>query len=597
MSPRQRARANHAQKGGSVAQTVHVVKLRRGCLKEIPNFAVEIQLMIFSNLRPQDLLNLSRTSKIFHGFFLHRSNEALWEAALKNAEDLPERPPWMSVPAFIHLLYSPHCHNCGCPNIRKVIWRWFARYCSSCLEKVTYRAPEVYALFRNAPCTVDELIGQWSALPRPMNSGAANALGEQRLRDYKIEIEYATSCEKWYNQLEKLRNDGRQNGRTERFDAIIKKLKETGWEKDLLFLGERGVNQMSRLPVVRQSTKLTEKRWEKVQTALHTFLGETRSAWLKKERETVIRMRFAQLNQAIIAHCVTIPRDATTDCRPVAFDLALQAELEPIANAPSSENITQETFAAIVPPLVVSWKAEQCQFLRSFLGRFITKVPRGVDILDLAISVVYTHRASDVWRMRYPFILSENLNFRYFKDDPGEFPSSHYAAPVASSLHHQPYTLKHLEPKQVEVGIKWMRSIVAKLGLKPDTATLSDLEQCDARLRCLKCAEEGEGEEWAYTWETAFWHTAEHDAAQSDKAYPRSSHNRWGRVDEAAMVKVKEREAITHALTVDSDCQWSCALCLNWKGQGGADANNAVEDETIFWSPRYNGFKKPAVKL
>ena len=35
------------------------------------------------------------------------------------------------------------------------------------------------------------------------------------------------------------------------------------------------------------------------------------------------------------------------------------------------------------------------------------------------------------------------------------------------------------------------------------------------------------------------------------------------------MVKVKEREAIAHALTVDSNCQWSCALCLDWKGQGG----------------------------
>ena len=243
--------------------------------------------------------------------------------------------------------------------------------------------------------------------------------------------------------------------------------------------------------------------WEKVQTALHTFLNDARSARLKKEREAVIRMRFAQLNQAIIAHCITIPRDATMDCRPVAFDLALQAELEPIANAPNSETVTRETFAAIVPQLVASWKAEQQQFLRSFLGRFITKVPRGVDILDLAISIVYTNKALDNVRwMRYPFILAEK--FRYFNsDDGGEFPSSHYAAPVASSPQSRPYTLKYLEPKQVEVGIKWMRNIVAKLGLKPDSATLSDLEQCDARLRCLKCVEEGQGEEYAYTWEAA----------------------------------------------------------------------------------------------
>ena len=93
---------------------------------------------------------------MFHEFFLHRSNEALWVAALENAEGLPERPPFMSIPAFIHLLYSKHCHvshsnlsrirmnivtalhiqNCGCPNLRKVIWPWFARFCSACLPKV-----------------------------------------------------------------------------------------------------------------------------------------------------------------------------------------------------------------------------------------------------------------------------------------------------------------------------------------------------------------------------------------------------------------------------------------------------------------------------
>ena len=41
---------------------------------------------------------------MFHDFFLYRSNEPLWVAALENAEDLPERPPFMSIPVFVHLL-------------------------------------------------------------------------------------------------------------------------------------------------------------------------------------------------------------------------------------------------------------------------------------------------------------------------------------------------------------------------------------------------------------------------------------------------------------------------------------------------------------
>ncbi len=190
------------------------------------------------------------------------------------------------------------------------------------------------------------------------------------------------------------------------------------------------------------------------------------------------------------------------DCRPVAVDLALQADLEPIANAPSSETVTRETFAAIVPKLVSSWEAEQRRFLQSFLGKFITNVPRGVDILDLAIAVVYTRDCShrEIRRMRYPYLLARF--FRPFSSDHGgKFGYSHYAFPAAHRQHRGPYSLEGLQWKQVEVGVKWMRNIVTKLGLNPDTATFADLEQCEARLRCLKCV--GAGQECAYTWDAA----------------------------------------------------------------------------------------------
>ncbi len=103
------------------------VRLRRGCLQDLPDKAVELQLevtvqtiiswyessqvfQIFGQLEPQDLFNLSRSCKKFRTFFLNRNNERLWDSAIRNAEDLPPRPPWMSIPGFIHLLFSPTCH-------------------------------------------------------------------------------------------------------------------------------------------------------------------------------------------------------------------------------------------------------------------------------------------------------------------------------------------------------------------------------------------------------------------------------------------------------------------------------------------------------
>lgn len=75
-------------------------------------------------------------------------------------DNLPQRPPFLSEPAFINLLFFSHCHvsaylnlpsstvimlawqSCGKPNIRKVIWKWFARYCPGCLTSMC-----VYAKF------------------------------------------------------------------------------------------------------------------------------------------------------------------------------------------------------------------------------------------------------------------------------------------------------------------------------------------------------------------------------------------------------------------------------------------------------------------
>ena len=241
-----------------------------------------------------------------------------------------------------------------------------------------------------------------------------------------------------------------------------------------------------------------------MQEALQKFLNDTREERLKKERDALIKKRFAELAVAITTHCVTIPRDAIMECHPVAFDLALKADLEPVANASSSENITHKSFAPIIPKIIADWEDEQRKFLRSFLRQFITtKVPRGIDILDLAVAIFYSTSSTsgEVRKMRYPYMLTSYM-FRSCDRRHEGLPSDHYAAPARPGSYTSPCDLKHLQPKPVEVGIKWMRNIVTKLGLDPDSATFADLEQCDARLRCLKCAEI-KASQFAYTWEAA----------------------------------------------------------------------------------------------
>ncbi|KAI0829123.1 hypothetical protein BC628DRAFT_1200810 [Trametes gibbosa] len=96
---------------------------------------LEIQLMIYEELDPRDLHHLSRTCKKFRLFFLNRQRtEKLWERTRRNV-DLPDRPTFMSEPAFIHLLYTKNCHYCGAQGVHKILHGYFIRLCSLCFKE------------------------------------------------------------------------------------------------------------------------------------------------------------------------------------------------------------------------------------------------------------------------------------------------------------------------------------------------------------------------------------------------------------------------------------------------------------------------------
>lgn len=72
---------------------------------------------------------------------------------------LPPRAPSVSIPAFVHLLFSPYCHVsvlllstswpaadfgwqvCGVAVVQRVIWAWHMRWCAQCFPTVYVQRP------------------------------------------------------------------------------------------------------------------------------------------------------------------------------------------------------------------------------------------------------------------------------------------------------------------------------------------------------------------------------------------------------------------------------------------------------------------------
>ncbi|KAI0741390.1 hypothetical protein C8Q80DRAFT_1194171 [Daedaleopsis nitida] len=643
-----------------------VVRRRRGCLQDLPDCAVEIQLEVFRNVHPRDLLNLARTCKRFRDFFLHPSNERLWEAARANVEGLPPRPPFLSEPAFINLLFFPSCHNCGQGNVRKVIWQWFVRYCPKCLPTLSYNRVRVTQMLMDLspgsmapvltlfqPYEMQSVNGMLSYECKRLNKREVDALmttlraaGTPPPADMRAQIlatqkqrceelqKYSRQCMNWHAKQKADHNTNLEAKREQRFKEIVQRLRDSGWDKEIDFIGEGGLWQMASLPVVRQSSKLTPKAWEKVQVAVNDFLTNTRKRRLDREREDELRPRFLLLEQAILSHYVQIPRTALMECRPDYVDIALMTECKAIADAPGSVTVTREDFAAVVPGLAVQWEEELRARLSKAILRYLEPPPaQETDPLSLAVALFPCARCDRGERFsffRYPAVLGHpcartgsdwfdiDIDYAFVREKPVDV----YRRAVVTREPDMDYPVKRypfaltnmaceLADHPLGRAVQNMSAIVSTLGLDPKRATFEDLQNCEGRLQCYSCTMyqatfSGNGQGKTFTWEAALAHSFSKGLILG--------HNRWTLVNALDALTAQAAEAQAHALSLSMPgTVWACAHCINWDERGERSelikshlleehgitySDECMTDGTIYLHPgKATALLRPAVSL
>ncbi|KAF8996630.1 hypothetical protein BDQ17DRAFT_1364174 [Cyathus striatus] len=202
----------------------------RGALKQLPEMPLDIQLEIFRNLDPLDLVNLTRATKSLRNMLLNDSASGVWKEAHGNVVDLPECPDDMSEPQFATLIFETHCQKC-LSKMSHICWDFRLRLCFKCVES-DYR-------FMSAKQT--QFINFEVLLVCPKvtfnsdgpNVGYYDAVGEDarsRWEYYELKQFFKIiKVHEWLKTREDERTQKLENMRKRRVAEIIKRLTDLGW--------------------------------------------------------------------------------------------------------------------------------------------------------------------------------------------------------------------------------------------------------------------------------------------------------------------------------------------------------------------------------
>ncbi|KDQ50808.1 hypothetical protein JAAARDRAFT_199647, partial [Jaapia argillacea MUCL 33604] len=106
----------------------------KGKLSMLPTMPLDVLFEVFGHLTPQDLLALSRTSRLLHTTLLSKGAMSVWKTSLsKMPGSPPECPKDTSEPRWAQLLFGPtNCHLCGTINVFQIDFALRRRLCKAC---------------------------------------------------------------------------------------------------------------------------------------------------------------------------------------------------------------------------------------------------------------------------------------------------------------------------------------------------------------------------------------------------------------------------------------------------------------------------------
>ncbi|RPD57627.1 hypothetical protein L226DRAFT_610659 [Lentinus tigrinus ALCF2SS1-7] len=566
------------------------IRCRRGGLQDMPKMPLDVLFEIFSFLHPQDLLNLSRTTKDFRSCLMSRSSARYWEQSRKQVEGLPDKPIHLSEPAYANLVFCNHCHNCLKSGSHvTAYWDIYARYCGSCRTEVfTSTCDEafkpVWLEFDVRSCDIvvtvrlnsDRLRGIWYHKPelekikQEWKSLANKTQKTQYIQDRTKFVsqsrEISRHLEKWQVGLKRRAVAESNTVKETRYETVLAKLRQEGWSEELDRMDKVALNGLSRIDGVSRATKLTDKGWMTIRPPVVEYMQKFKSQRINKERANLLSSRLWYLKQAMYAYqhekwpadCKDRVYVGFADC---AYMPEVRAVIENTSPDLTKEDVKQQ-LKEVLPGLIDGWVEKQRTELVAIIHEELKKETQTVQIQDpLQLAMASFRCGSSFCRatsLRWPQIAEHRCSYAMCKSD-----KSLYGQCVESRRERHTADMRIPETKRFGIYARseWSRDIIRLCGFDPETVTYPEMDACIVRLVCRRCSTYARQE--VFDWKGAITH----DEAHSDsKPLP----GRWMLLSEEHAAKARALEVAIAAKSLDLDQSRQDTFHCGWCGYDGS---------------------------
>ncbi|KAH6918283.1 hypothetical protein BKA70DRAFT_1246765 [Coprinopsis sp. MPI-PUGE-AT-0042] len=555
---------------------------RRAKLQNVGELPLELLLEV-------DLLNMSRTTKALRAIVLDLTltGEA-WKHAITTIEPalpLKSFPEGWSPVHITSMVYDRECQECG--TVAGVTTHWFARakLCNGCLPKRFTK----YTCFNPAHqimivsrYTFYHKGGMWfpTKWVDEVESAIANFIGDQGALDKYTQDQkqnqkskdleqFGFSMRNWEYSKSRHKKDDVVNRRNARRNAYKGKLEALGYKQEL---AQMRTDVLETLPSFKGTKPLTDKEWARLEPQVVEIMDEVRRAFEERARRQVWDRRMYALQNARACYLSRHRGE-------VVAGMGDLASAEPfhslIFGTPIDESVKLDDFVPLIDSIgsiTKSWKEASDSRLLELLPATPTKAPtkkgKEKSLLDPGVLTRVATIFSCEWCLEflnYPAVLEhpcltnkhrgqrapgsdeteddgpdekdlETDESEKEAEDPGKDPLDAPFILVRRWNEGNDQVIFDVEASEL------VKTIISLCGMNPDTATVQEMDDCDARIECVRCQNlKGKHPRLVMTWRHAILHKFEKHAEEGQEEPPEGTWALLTSDEDIAAVKAKER--------------------------------------------------------